>query len=225
MAAAMHYLSKGDDVVLISCNSGTIMLEKNFQHGYQRLKALVGSRIEFAGVIPTAGTLSRLKEQFWNLPMTEVALKYPALSVNQLQCALCQTSMWMAGIVYCHVNGIKTLASGYKATDKFVTGVQQYQEFLRALAEPFSVGLEFPVWEYSDKELLETFICFGLDFTVLEPKCMVGFPSEGPADSAVQAVQALYQLGVTKLHKSMEKLVPIHKSIEWRNYAYVPMCE
>lgn len=175
---ACRLLNNRHRVVLLSFNGGAVIGEENFSHGVNRLIKRYGKdMVEFAGVYPTVGTIARLNRTWVYGTQQELGNKYPNITNCQFQCLHCQTAMWAAAIAYAKAKNIKFIASGYKKTDVFCTGITRYIERITAIANKYNIFIELPLWDLpNDYERDLEMIRYGFYPSVYEPKCVLGNP-------------------------------------------------
>lgn len=199
------------EVVLLSCNNGCIYGEEIFMHGVRRLKNRYGSRISFAGVSSTAATVMRLSEYWAKTRVETIAKEYSRLIPPQVTCLHCQSAMWCEGIAYCKAKGIEEIASGYKSTDLFCTGMEFYVECIKELAQSNNVSALFPVWHgWEEYEFLDR----GFEPSIYEPKCMVGRPVKPMEDMDKVCLEKYFREHILPLMQGqIDKLEPILSKI------------
>lgn len=220
--ATCRVLNDGNDVVLLSFNNGCMVAEKNLQHGADRLaQKYSASRVEYAGVYPTIGTIQRLNEDWMYLPQSELGKKYPTITNCQVQCLHCQSSMWVAAIAYCKAHNIKHIACGYKNTDMFCTGMSSYIETIKRIAITFGIEVETPIWELGDNnwERDQELILNQFVPKVLEPKCLVGrSPRNGLSQQERIGLMTYFSnVIMDKMPSIVNNLVPFFSSMKLAN--------
>lgn len=196
---ACRLASQDHEVHLISFNNGSIACEENLLHGVARLQNRYGEdKIRYDGAYCTAATIWRLNEAWSCMPWHELGEKYPDLTNVQMTCMHCQTAMWIAAIAYAKAKHIRAIATGYKDTDEFCTGMPQWLDRITEIAAKNGISVVTPLWTTpewgEDKD-------FGRDMElmrrafepqVLEPKCMLGRPSEKPGISQAEYMMAYF---------------------------------
>lgn len=175
---ACRLINNGNKVILLSFNGGGVIGEENFLHGVNRLIKRYGKgRVEFAGIYPTVGTIARLNRTWVYDTQQELGNKYPNITNCQFQCLHCQTAMWVAAIAYAMAKDIKFIASGYKKTDVFCTGMDRYLKRITTIANEHNISIEFPLWELAnDYERDIEMSRYSFWPQVYEPKCVLGNP-------------------------------------------------
>lgn len=171
-------LHEGRDVILFSCNNGSLVAEEYLGHGVRRLQAIYGERVTYAGVYSIVSWVLQLGEWWTNTPLGEIAKDYPNLTWTHVRCLHCQTAMWLSALAYAKAKGVMEVAAGYKAMDEFCTGIQGYWECIRDVARAHGIGVRFPCSEITTDFERDALLCqCGLYPKVFEPKCMQGTPA------------------------------------------------
>ena len=181
--SACRLINQGKTVGLISFNNGSVLAEQNLVHGATRLQNRYGqSKVAYAGCYCTYATLMHLSKAWSLTPISDLANRYPHLINAQVTCLNCQTAMWTAAIAYARAKGYDYIASGYRKSNTFCTGVQEYLSAVRRVSGTYGKPILTPVWEdeiwqdkgdyYRSLEMISEFF----DPAVLEPKCMLGRP-------------------------------------------------
>lgn len=178
-------------VHLISFNNGCVCHEEIFKHGMQRLHNRFGDRIVMCGVRSTLATFQRLRRPVMEMTMPQLCEQFYKLRLAQLQCTLCQTSMWVNAIAYCIAKKIKHVACGYKASDNFCTGNELYKEFITDLCTKNDITVHFTMWDFDDESPLalhNQMLDWQFMPEVYETKCTIGLPSARIDDIEVENI-------------------------------------
>lgn len=206
-------VSRGYKAVLLSCQPGTIFGEPYLEYSAERLISKFGSEcVEYAGVLYSGSTKMRLSESWLQSSWQMLGRVYPLLTNCQVQCLHCQMAMWVCAIAYAKAKDIPFLASGYKASDAFCTGASEYTQLVVKIAKQFERSVQFPIWDLEnnferDMKLLQ----YGFYSSILEPKCMVGYPPW--EEMTKEVLQQLMEYCNDILVPKMEALIPHYESI------------
>lgn len=221
---ACRLVSSGKKAVLISFNSGGVIGEENLRHGANRLIRRFGEdHIEYVGVYPTVATVMRMNRTWVYARQDELGEKYSSLTNCQLQCLHCQTAMWVAAIAYCKAKDINSIAAGYKKTDIFCTGMNDYRNRIVELASDYCIQVDFPVWEIesdSDREMEVGLYQF--QPSVLEPKCLLGNPVKNgfPLEERIDLIKFFDENIRDNLKEYIDNLIPVLKNIKIGDTAF-----
>ena len=219
---ACHYAEKGRRVALFSCNNGSVQAETNLLHGVARLRNRYGKDlVRYAGIYLTVGTIQEMTLRYMQTPLRDIATSYPALVPAQMRCMFCQTSMWIAAMAYAIAKDIHTIAAGYKSQDLFVTGIPEYIDHMRGIADKYGIAVETPVWDMPedynrDMAMIRKFF----EPQVLEPKCVLGLPVNPPDKNEIGDMMAYFENEVLPgIPDMVMHLVPIFKCIRLSEHA------
>lgn len=222
--SACRILNSGNKVVLLSFNGGAEVGEEYFTHGANRLIRRYGkNNVQYAGVYPTVGTIKRLNETWLYSTQKELGEKYPNITNCQFQCLHCQTAMWVAAIAYCIAKNIQYISCGYKKTDVFCTGIEEYFELIKDIALRYNITVENTLWDLgSDLERDEEMMGNCFEPQVLEPACMLGRPViNGFPESEQEDMIKFFKLELyNRIPDLIDHLVPIFKVIRLSNKAF-----
>lgn len=214
MYSACYFLSKGHTVHLLSFNNGALQAEEHLLHGYDRLRRLWGQNVVWEGVYGTAAMIKQFHKDLYTEPLEHVTQQYPTLTLAQLQCAICQTCMWLAAVSFAIAKGITNIASGYKSSDPFVVGNPAYVSFIENFCRQYGIETVTPVWSKTICNLMD----YRMSASVLEPQCMLGMPADGTdSDVAVKFIIDRYSKQMPAL---IDRYVPILRSIRLSDRAY-----
>lgn len=217
---ACKCVEEGYHVKLISFNNGCVANEENILHSAERLISKYGEEhIEYVGCYNTWGVFTSFRCKLVNTPFKEIYKSYPHLCMSQLNCMQCQSSMWVAGIAYCIAKDIKYIATGYKNTDNFCTGIIRYLQEMKILALGFGIEVLTPMFDSNlkDKSVERDIEMGKRGFLpcVYEPKCMLGCPSQKPSQEGVDSLMKAFKDTVTDtVMNEIQSLVPIFKNIK-----------
>lgn len=215
---ACRILNGGDNVVLLSFNGGSMIAEKNLKHGAERLIQRYGQdKVEYVGIYPTIALIQRLNSNWIHMSQKQLGAEYPNVTNCQFQCLHCQTAMWISAIAYCNAKGIKYIACGYRKSDIFCTGSQEYMYRISKVAQHFNCYIETPVWDVdNDWERDQEMLFNQFVPKVLEPKCLIGrAPLKGlPKEEHDDMIKYFDKNIDSKLIELVNSLTPILKNIK-----------
>lgn len=180
---ACKLVEDGYNVKLIMFNSGCIAGEENALVTAQRLVDRYKEHVEVIGIRTSMSTRTRIDKYWKEMSINELNKYYPAVTGIQAQCFFCQTSMWIEAIGYCVAKDIKYIACGYKNSDNFCTGSEDYLDMLANICANYNIEIKTPLWTFED-------IKYGVNIrdeeiaerrfvpSVLEPQCAIGLPAK-----------------------------------------------
>ncbi len=210
-------IEMGYHVKLISFNNGCMVAEENILDSVNRLVNRYGKDfVEYVGCCSTVGTFASLRAKLSTMDLQDVSSRYPHVCIAQLNCLHCQTAMWITGLAYCEAKDLKYIATGYKSSDKFCTGIPEYLEGMKTLCSAFGVEVITPLYNLDladnsferNNEMLRR----GFNSSVYEPKCMLGLPVEAPNQDQVDSL--IKALDYPTMLEEINHLTPILKSIK-----------
>ncbi len=223
--SAARLVEKGYEVHLMFFNNGSVVYEEHVLHGVERLQGRYGKDcIKFDGYDSTVSTLWTLNSTWTYETWRELGDKYPLLSNAQVTCLHCQTAMWVNAIAFAIAHSIPNIASGYKNTDEFCTGVLPWIQQISKLTSKYNINMLMPLWETPewgenkdygrDTEMIQRFF----QPAVLEPKCMLGRPVEKPYDGQISGMMRYFEdVILNLLPGEIERKVQVFK---WTRKSY-----
>lgn len=221
-------VEKGYDVTLIYFNNGSSSNAKNVRLMAERIqKRYSADRVHYAGVCPTAGAFSLLRNNLYTMRMCNIAEKYPHMTLSQGNCLCCQSSMWICGIAYCLAKDINVISTGYICTDEFCTGSRLWHKQLKLIADQFNIEIEYPVMnrqDWKDNQFSRDLemLLRGFSNAVLEPKCMIGAEPGIAISDAESSLLKFYEDNILQhTRKLIDEHVTIYKNIILGDEAYI----
>jgi len=214
---ACNAIKQGYRAILLSCSNGCIVGEKNFSHGAKRLIRKYGEdRVQFAGIAFTVGGISKFNESWSYKSFSALAENYPHLSNYQVICLTCQTAMWASALAYARAKEITQVVCGYRRSDLFCTGMEEYLARIRLVAKQFGIAVDVPVWDLVDEWERDRLMSdYGFEPRVLEASCVLGCPCKEHMSSEYQNELMQYFDFVLKrtLVERIKELTPIYRVI------------
>lgn len=188
---ACHLVELGDTVYILTCDPGCVTGLDNVPHSVKRLQEKYGvDKIKDADALSTVWIKNTFNSIWKRQPISKLNEICPDVTLNQAQCFLCQTAMWLKAIAYSKVKSITSIACGYRSSDLFCTGSDAYSDFIIHLCKDFNRTTYYPIWDMDfcknnmnirNQELIRRGFCP----TMLEPKCIDGLPTIKKIDESV----------------------------------------
>lgn len=180
--ATCRIIDRGYTACMFITNSGCVIGDENAVAMSKRIIRRYGEdKAILSGVRSTVATRMRIDREWKSCSTTELVRSYASVTGVQAQCFFCQTSMWLDAIAYCKAHFIDAIACGYKETDEFCTGSQEYLQFISNIARDYGINVHTPMWDFKQpKDAVDmrdqAMLLRGFVPQVLEPKCTVGLP-------------------------------------------------
>lgn len=168
-------LEKGCDTYLMTCDNGMLTGIESARHTFDRLRGKYGdSRLHFVGTPSTYSIVHRFREQFYKQSIRTLAVKYPDVSVAQINCLCCQTAMWVAALAYASAYDIRMITCGYRKKDSSCAGSSEYWDIITDVASSYHVTVYRPCWDVVEPKL--ELADRGYIPNTLKPQCCLGVP-------------------------------------------------
>ncbi len=184
LLATCYLVEEGYHCVLVHYNNGCSYGSEYAEKSSKRLITRYGEeKVSFWGIGDTSGYFYDLRNKYATLSFKELLEKYPNLSLNQANCLACRTAMYVYSILICQKEGITKIAEGARISQKFaIEQIPMLNEY-RSLLNSYGIELLTPVLNLVDDEEREIELMIrNINPKVLEPKCLLGSPMNGPLD-------------------------------------------
>lgn len=185
--SACRLVQAGYQVLLIHFDNGSIIGTEYIEKGANVLKERFGKRIEYLGIVSTAGVNMRLKK-IENQKLSTIAMNFGNTTLSQYQCLICRSAMYYYAAAICLEKGIHYVAEGARKSQKFAIEqtpiLEEYYNFLKQ----YDLELLLPVIDLEDdvEKILEINE-WGYPAIPYESKCLLGYhlEDEYPVDDEI----------------------------------------
>ena len=169
---------------LLFLTHGSMVATDNVEATANRLISVYGNeRVKYV----SKGMFSifhRLRASWYNTTISTLVLKYPGLSMNQLNCLTCHCAMMASAIRYCCDNEITALFEGMRYSQQFMSQQKEALKAYRMLTAKFGIQLRCPVSDIDDDYIVKMLIAdTGLLPKVQEAQCYLGCPMKKELDT------------------------------------------
>lgn len=173
--SACRMLDRGYRVHLVTFDNGCMSGLNFVNHGADRLRNRYEDRILCVTALPIAEYFSRIRERIYERETYDIANVYPYLVLNQLNCLMCHSMMYIAGVKYCLSNGVGMIVDGGRISQGFIVEQREMVNRYKSFCQSFGIEVEFPVLNVLDDLLIkEEMSDRGFIPKVLETQCWVG---------------------------------------------------
>ena len=134
-------IAKGYHVHLVTYDNGCITGTDNVEILYQRLVDRFGEkRVSVVGVCPIAQNIKNFLSKIIYEESIEICKKYPHLIINQAQCLVCHSVMYLHAIAYCKVHGITNIAEGAREQQMFFVELPEMKKRYMDLCKKYGIA-------------------------------------------------------------------------------------
>lgn len=171
-------IAKGYHVYLVTYDNGCISGLDNIKILYQRIKERFGEEhVSVVGICLMAQNIKTFLNKIFYEEMLEICKKYPHLIINQAQCLVCHSVMYLHAIAYCKVYGITNIAEGAREQQMFFVELPEMKKRYMDLCKKYGINLHMPVYDLnSDYKRKEELAEWGFLPKTYEPQCWLGCP-------------------------------------------------
>lgn len=213
MLVACKLIEEGYEVVLVHYDNGCSKNSMVVKDTADRLiKRYGNNKVSFWGIGMIVGYYLALRDQYFNMKSQDVAIKYPNLMINQVNCLTCRTAMYLYSVLLCQKLGIKKIAEGARKSQLFAIEQENMIEKYKKLLQDYGMELLTPIIDLiSDRERELELMMRQITPKVLEPQCLLGYPMEKPlTEKELNDVIQFYQ---KELEEPTKRLIKRSKKI------------
>ena len=197
--SACKLLEQGYYLKLITYDNGCTIQSSRSADCAERIAKKYGSeKVEFLGVHSIASLFREFFIPYFNMPASDVAKKFGEVTISQLNCLICRTSMYIYSIQVCKELNIPTIAEGARKSQGFVVELDGMIQRYKALLEQYGIELLLPVHDLnSDWDRKNELMWRGFIPKTFEAQCLLGFPLDGPINqNIIEGVHKFYDEAV-----------------------------
>lgn len=197
--SACNLLEQGYYLKMITYDNGcTIQSSSAGKCAERIIKAYGSEKAEFLGVHYIASLFREFFNPYFNMTTSELLSEFGDITISQLNCLLCRTSMYIYSLQVCKEQKITAIAEGARKSQGFVVELDGMTERYKYLLEQYGVELLLPVYDLdSDWDRKNELLWRKYKPKTDEAQCLLGVPIDRPiSQNIIDGIHAFYDKAI-----------------------------
>ena len=202
--SACKLVEQGYKLKLITYNNDCTIRSPN-EYAERLIKCYSADKIEYLRTHYTTSLFREFFIPYFNIPTSEIIREFGEITISQLNCLLCRTSMYIYSIILCKKMNISIIAEGARKSQLFVIELEGMIERYKSLLNQHGINLLLPVYNLiSDWDRENELMWRGFIPQTIEDQCMLGVPlNNSVSKEVINGIHTFYDKVI--LPKIIEK--------------------